>query len=247
MFLLYLFLALFCAALVVERVRLDPMLVVMPCVLLLFPTVPVLLTSYVNVLAVVLLMALFFVIKERQQLNVESITRLGAGLSLGGFVGVQLLTLLPLSQVTLVLLLLTLSSFSLGLSALKGVDILRLPQMAQLWAGLALGMVQFLGLGSGRALLKTHQEASSKANHFALWAFGLVGALIGLLALPSASTTPLHLDISVIVVALLAILAGLFLASRINVSAFESKLLRWIVVLVCLSVWAHLTFKFFIL
>lgn len=246
MLLLYIFLSLFVAALVMSRIKLDPLLVVMPSVLLLPVSVGALLSVYISLLPVMLLLAVYGVLRARQDLDVESLTRLGAGLSLGAFIALQLLVLLPF---TLSMLITMVGVFSaLGLVVLLAIQspVMKLSRGFQLWVGLLTGIVQHIGFGSGRALLGVMSPSELDANHNALWAFGLVGALIGWLALPPEAAVTPQFDMMIFSVALLAALGGLLLARRIKISVFESNVLRWIVVLLCLSFWVHIGIKLFI-
>ena len=246
MLLLYIFLSLICVTPVMTRVRLDPMLVVIPCVLLLSPSLTALWSIYISLVPVFLCLAVAQIVWQRHNLNVETIARLGAGLSLGGFVGIQLFAMLVSSHAVLIQLMFGLTCSALILARFKRLDIAQVSTPLQLWSGLILGTIQSLGFSSGKALLQTSPNLKRQADHFALWAFTLVGILIGLLALPPESHLSLQWDPWVTIIGGLAALCGWWLSHRVNVSHFESNVLRWTVVLVCLSIWVHLAIKYFI-
>ena len=246
MLLLYIFLSLLSATLVMTRVRLDPMLVVMPCVLLLSPSLTTLWSVFFSLMPVMLCLAMLELVRQRQHLNVENMTRFAAGLSLGGFVGIQLAAIFVSSSVTLILMLLGLTCVALLMTRLKRLDVLQVPVAWQLWSGLGLGALQSLGFSSGRAVLQSRNPETSRADHYALWAFSLVGILVGLVALPPESHIALSWQPAVTISGGLAALCGTLIRSRINISSFESNVLRWTVLLVCLSIWVHLGLKFFI-
>lgn len=238
----YIFLASLCAAVVNKRLRVDPFVVILPCALLVVTDLSFLRHVFASLLPVALLFALMHVLKHRAHLQVESVTRFGAGLSLGGFVGVQLLFLLPITWWLLVALLLILSLVNVSLLRLGGWPLDKLPNRVKMFAGMLLGTLQFLSLGAGLALLLDKSHAESVANRAALWAFALVGALIGLLALPPELAWQ-NLSFSIMLAAIIGGGTGVLLLQRITISAFESKMLDWIVLAMCLSVWGHLLFK----
>lgn len=239
---IYLFLASLCAALVNKRLRIDPLIVILPCALLVIDDLTLLRDLFASLLPVMLLFALMQVLRHRAHLQVESITRLGAGLSLGGFIGVQLLFLLPMSFTVLVALLIIVSVTQVLLLQRGGWSLDKIPNSLKVLTGMIMGAAQFFSLSSGLAWLQDRQSNNLLGNRSALWAFSLVGALIGLLALPSDFAWQ-ALSFPHMLAALLGGSTGLLLQQRLTSSAFESKVLDWIVLAMCLSVWGHLLFK----
>lgn len=239
---IYLFLASLCAAVVNKRLRIDPFVVILPCALLVIEDLTQLRGLFASLIPAALLFALVQVFLHRTQLQVEAITRLGAGLSLGGFIGVQLLFLLPMTFAVLITFLVVVSLTQVLLLRIGGWPLSQVPAPLKLFAGMLMGAIQFVGLSSGLAWLQDKQSADLLGNRAALWAFSLVGALIGLIALPVEWAWQ-TLSISHMLAALLGGGAGLLLQQRLTSSAFESKVLDWIVLAMCLSVWGHLLFK----
>lgn len=242
---IYLFLASLCAILVNKRLRIDPFVVILPCALLVVDDLVLLRSLFASLIPVALIFALIQVLQHRTQLQVESITRLGAGLSLGGFIGVQLLFLLPITFAVLIGLLVSISLSHVLLLRCGGWSLSKIPAPLKLFAGMLMGTIQFVGLSSGLAWLQDKQSADMQGNRAALWAFSLVGALIGLLALPGEFALQ-ALSVVNMLAAVLGGCVGILLQQRLTSSAFESKVLDWIVLAMCLSVWGHLLLKHFI-
>lgn len=239
---IYIVLSSLCAVLVNKRLRLDPFIIIIPCSLLALDDVTTLLSLFVSLMPFALTYAGYCVFKERQSLNIESVTRLGAGLSLGSFVGVQLVFLLPWGFVGLLSLLSLITLVNFMWWHWSKLDMQRIPQRLSIIVGLLIGLPQSLGLSSGMPILSGLNQHTNSANRCALWCFSLIGAWVGILALPAGMAFD-YLSPLIAIAGLVGLLLGLLLSQRIHVSQFESKVLDWIVLAMCLSVWAHLIFK----
>lgn len=239
---IYIFLAALCAVLVNKRLRLDPFIIIIPCSLLALDNIQTLLSLYISLIPVAVVYACCCVFRERHNINIEAVARLGAGLSLGGFVGVQLVMLLPWSFMGLLGLLAVTTILNLIGWRYPKLTLNKIPPRLAVIAGLIMGGGQFLGLGSGMALLSGAQQHTSSANRCALWCFSLVGAAVGIIALPEGMAVE-YLSTEMVVAALIGVVLGLLLLRRTQVSQFESKVLDWIVLAMCLSVWGHLFIK----
>ncbi len=234
----YVFLAFFCVALMQKKVLLDPSLIVIPCVLIVPQSLASIANLYVNLLPACAVLAMVTIITYRQTLQIESVTRFAAGSGLGAFVALQVLALGINAHYLLVLLLIT----SLGaVAVLFG----RLNLTAcyasplSLMAGLGMGVVHFISLTSGRAFLPVNSPGASAV----VWLVSIIGALVGVLALPN--TSMFVFDPEVIIASLMAVLLGTLVSRHINSNQFESKVLFAIVLVMMLSVWGHVCFQYF--
>ncbi|SBS31688.1 hypothetical protein MAQ5080_02038 [Marinomonas aquimarina] len=238
----YILLASLCAVVVNKRLRIDPFVVILPCALLVVHDLDSLRSLFASLIPVVLLFAVLTLLRHRASLQVEAITRLGAGLSLGGFIGVQLIFLLPFTFAWLLALLVVLSFANIALLRFRGWPLMKIPAGLKLLLGMLIGALQFVSLGAGLALLQERYTAESLGNRSALWAFSLVGALIGLLALPGDLVWQ-ALSVTSMLAAVIGGFIGVLLLQRLTLSAYESKVLDWIVLAMCVSVWGHLLLK----
>lgn len=232
-------LAFFCVAVMQKRVSIDPVLVVIPCALLVPNAIESLPSLFINVLPGCALLAAFSVFFYRDNLQIETCTRVAAGAGLGAFISIQLLGF-GLSNALLVVLLLcaSLCSILINLKRRSMSAVYQSPM--SLLLGLGVGVIQFILLSSGRALLPSQDKGRTSV----VWLVAILGALIGWIAVPSDSV--FHFNVYVMVASLFGVFLGVSVSSRFDINQFESKVLFGVVLVMMLSVWAHILIKSFL-
>ena len=245
MLLFYIFLASFAGALVSKPLRIDPILIILPSSLLLSSDASNFLNVFISLFPCLLLFSLSLVFPNRKELEVERITRMAAGVSLGSFIGVQGLFLLPFSLTSLILLMVVGAALSLIFSRYRWLDSLSISGPLPLWSGLILGIGQTISLGVGGWILSGLHQLSP-VNRYVLWCMALIGALIGFVALPPNEVS-YGISWPVMLANGLGLALGALVLKYVLVSRFESKVLQWTVLAMCFSVWGHVLVKHFIL
>ena len=232
-------LAFFCVALMQKRVGIDPLIVVIPCALLVPGTLDLLPNLFINVLPGCALLALFSVFLHRNSLQIEACTRMAAGAGLGAFIAIQVLGFgLPVT--ILLLLLFCISLFSIFINAKSMTMDVVYKSPISLLLGLGIGAIQFMSLSSGRALLPSQDIGRASV----VWLVAILGALVGWIAVPNE--TIFHLNGYVMFASIVGVLMGVGISFKVNANQFESKVLFGVVLVMTLSVWAHILIKNFL-
>ena len=242
---IYIFLTSVAVVLVSRPLRFDPTFIILPSALILIADVYKWVSVYISLIPCLLVFALCLVFPLRNELQLERLTRIGTGLSLGSFVGIQFLILLPISLTMLVILMMLSTCIALVLNRSSFVNLLSLPKGVSLWSGIFIGVGQVLTLGAGWFVLAADKQLGS-ANRYVLWLFSLIGVLVGVIALPE-EVQLITISWPVLLANGLGLMAGGVLLRFVSHSLFESKILNWTVLAMCLSVWGHVLIKHYVL
>lgn len=238
----FLFFAFLSICVVNRDQKLDPSLIVLPCSLLVSFEQTTLITVYISLIPALFLLALFQVVKGREDLHIEQISRYGAGLLLGAFAGVQLLILLMPSFYYLLGTLFLFLLLNLYLNVVDSAFWEQQLGYTKLLKGFLVAMIQFASLSTGLTLFSKEAGRSARVNRSALWLMALIGAFVGYLALPVSADLP-YFSWQMSVIFIVTACVAEWLVSRTSVSAYESKVLNWIVMIMSLSIWVHLLIK----
>lgn len=232
---IYVLLVFFCIGLLQKKLPLDPMLIAIPGVLIVPGSIDILLSVFISILPACVYLALWVIVCQKSTLQIELITRYAAGAGLGGFIGLQILSF-QLSTTFFVSALCLLTLLSVVCQSLN-ISLQRIfTNRLALIFGVALGTAQVTCLSSGRALtgnpISTTQAISS-----VIWLVTMIGILVGWLALPQAG--PLKWDWPILISSLVGLTVGLLVSLKIKVQEFESAILYWVVISMCVSAWLH--------
>lgn len=236
----YVFFAFFCIALIQKKIAIDPLIIVIPCVLIVPQSLAGLVDLYISLLPACAVLALLEVIFRRNDLQIESVTRFAAGTGLGAFLAIQVLAFsLNVQYLLGMLLLASIASVAALIGFINLTGWYR--SSMSLMMGLGVGVVHFVFLTSGRAILPAKNPGSTAV----IWLVSIIGALVGVFALPVGNE--FSISLAVLGASLLAVVLGTLISRSLNLNThqFESKVLSVVVLVMMFSIWVHVCIKYY--